>query len=321
MSATLTQRYVHATVRDLPAGRRDDVARELQSTIEDMVEAHVSTGLEPPEAERAALVALGHPAVLAAGYAGGPQHLIGPRFYGLWWRLTRTLLIWVPLTIACLSALSNAVDTRADSVGSVVGAAVLTALTSAVQIAFWTTAVFALIERFAAADELTEFSPDALPELSEHDGVVSLGDAALGALFNLILAGLIIAQHFRTGVGEHGDIPLLAPELWGFWLPLLVAGCVGSAGLEMWRYRSGWTPATFAATVLAALVTAGPIAWLAQEHRLLNRDFVDAVNFTDRGLEITMGIVLAAAVVIGLYEITEAAWRTFIRRTPPASGR
>ncbi|MGN0064492.1 MAG: permease prefix domain 1-containing protein [Nocardioides sp.] len=320
MPATLTQRYVHATVRDLPAERRDDLARELSSTIEDMVEGHLAAGMTPEEAERAALVELGHPANLAASYSGRPQYLIGPRFYGIWERLTKNLLLWVPITVAALSALGDATDTSPDTLGGVIASAVVTLLGTALQVAFWTTAVFAVIDRVTTDDDLGAFSPDSLPDLPDDHQGITLGEAVAGAVFNLILGGLIVAQQFRTGVGEDGTTPLLNPDLWSLWLPVLIVGCVASAALELWRYRAGWTVPTFLGTVVTSVATAGPIAWLAQEHRLLNPDFLEAVSLTGRNLDVTMDVVMAGAVLVALWEIVEGVWRTFVRPSLPPRG-
>ena len=80
MNATLTDRYVTATVRDLPDKQRAEVVRELRTTIADQIDARPEAGRPiSPEAERAVLTELGDPVRLAAGYSGRPLYLIGPR--------------------------------------------------------------------------------------------------------------------------------------------------------------------------------------------------------------------------------------------------
>jgi hypothetical protein len=317
---TLTDRYVFATLRSLPADRRADLGRELRSTIGDMVDAHLADGATPEEAERSALLTLGNPTTLGASYLSGPQHLIGPRFYGVWRCLLRNLLTWVPALIAALSILGDVLDDTDHSVGDLVGTAVVTALMTAVQVSFWLTLVFAIVERTAQDEEILEWSPDSLPQLPEDNGV-GLGEAAFGATFNLLLAVLLVAQHFRTGVGEGGRTPLLDPALWSFWLPFLVLVCLASAGLELWRYRNGWTVPGFVATVVLTLASAGPIAWLADSERLLNPEFVEAVGMSSEAFDILTKVVVAGAVLVALWEIGEAAWRTFVRNRAPELGR
>ena len=82
MTASLTDRYVAATVSGLDEAQRPEVERELHATIEDMVDARLEAGAPTrADAERAVLVELGDPLRLAAGYSGRPLHLIGPVSY------------------------------------------------------------------------------------------------------------------------------------------------------------------------------------------------------------------------------------------------
>ena len=91
---TLTERYITATIRSLPATAQADVRAELEASIADAVEARVEQGEPREAAEHAVLTELGDPGVLAAGYADRPLHLIGPRYFLVWWRLLK-LLLWI----------------------------------------------------------------------------------------------------------------------------------------------------------------------------------------------------------------------------------
>ena len=108
MTATLTQRYITAAIQSLPPESQDDVRAELEASIADAVEARVEHGDQPEAAERATLNELGDPALLAAGYADRPLHLIGPRYYPTWWRLLKLLLLIVPLCVLGAVALGQA---------------------------------------------------------------------------------------------------------------------------------------------------------------------------------------------------------------------
>ncbi len=108
MNASLTDRYVTATVRDLDEDQRAEVERELRTTIEDMIDGRLEAGAPSrPEAERAVLTELGDPVRLAAGYTGRPLFLIGPRVYPQWRRVMTVLLTTlVPLVTAVTSGTS-----------------------------------------------------------------------------------------------------------------------------------------------------------------------------------------------------------------------
>lgn len=309
---SLTDRYVHAVVRDLPEDQRGDLSRELRSTIGDMVEAGMqdsADGTSYDDAERAALVQLGHPALLASSYAKGPQFLIGPRFFGIWKRLVRNLLLWVPALVAALSVVAELAD-RVDGVGQVVVAALAGAWGAAVQVVFWPTLVFAILERTTEGDNVLAWDPDQLPDVAAHQRGITMGEAVTGATWSLIVAALLVLQHDLTWVGPDSRVPLLDPDLWSSWLPFLMVVAVASAALELWKYRAGWTPAVLAATVATSVAFAAPVAWLAQADRLLNPGFVEALEMSQANVDVTNGIVVATAVVIAIWEIADGVHRT-----------
>src|SRR6478736_5334921 len=75
---TLTDRYVAATLRRVPADQHADLEQELRASVADAVEAKVEAGTDPARAETDVLNDLGHPDRLAADLAGRPLYLIGP---------------------------------------------------------------------------------------------------------------------------------------------------------------------------------------------------------------------------------------------------
>ena len=69
MTATLTERYIGATIRSLRPDAQADVRAELEASIADAIDARVEQGEAPDDAERAVLTELGDHGILAAGYA------------------------------------------------------------------------------------------------------------------------------------------------------------------------------------------------------------------------------------------------------------
>ena len=233
-------------------------------------------------------------------------------------RLLRTLLLWVPATVAVVAGFADAFEPDA-TIGGVIAGALATAAMTAVQICFWTTLVFAFIER-ASTDTEPGWDPDTLPAVPDERRGITLSDAIAGATFNVALAALLAAQHDVTRV--LGDsVPLLDPDLWSFWLPFLIAVALASAALEVWKYRRGWTMGVLAGAVATSLAFAGPVAWLAKEERLLNPDFVDAVGMGAGTLSTISTAVAVGAVLVAVWEIGEAAFHVLgdrVRTTPRA---
>lgn len=79
--------YIQEVTRRLPEKNRQNIALELQSTIEDMLPEDY-TGKDV----KAVLEKMGNPASLARSYRDWPQHLIGPRYFDLYITLLKMAL-------------------------------------------------------------------------------------------------------------------------------------------------------------------------------------------------------------------------------------
>ncbi len=301
---SLTDRYVTATVRGLDEAQRADVERELRATIEDMVDARLDTGTatDREEAERAVLVELGDPMRLAAGYSGSPLHLIGPTVFPQWRRLV-TLLLWtvVPAAVVINLVIRLFVDDVAVSgVGPAFGNAAVTGLTVALHVVFWTTLVFAVLERTGTAD-VGEWTPDQLPE-DDQARAVTLVETVATLVFLVLIALALVWQHVNSPVRAAGqDVPVLDPSLWSLWIPLLLAIVVGHAVVAVLAFRGGrWTMPLAVIGVVLDVVAAGAVIYLVQTGRLFNGAFLDVVSaggWVDAERDLTLGLTLGIVVV------------------------
>ena len=96
--ASLTDRYVTAVLTGVPEDSGPMSTARLRASIGEAVEARVTRGEAPADAERAVLTELGDPMRVSAEYSGRPLHLIGPALYPDYVRLLRLLLaIIVPI--------------------------------------------------------------------------------------------------------------------------------------------------------------------------------------------------------------------------------
>ncbi|WP_229052598.1 permease prefix domain 1-containing protein [Aeromicrobium sp. Leaf350] len=295
---TLTDRYVHATTRWMSEEKRDDISRELTATIDDMIAGRVEAGEDPAEAERDVLTELGDPSALAAQYGNQPLHLIGPRYFLLWRRLTLLGLIWIPATVGVIVALAQLAST--DDPASVIGHGIGTAFEVAVQVVFWTTLAFAILERVDVDAKIPGWSIDRLPEVPRRQQI-GLADMIAGVFFTGLVIAVLVLQHFRSWVeGPSGDdVPVLDPDLWSFWLPLLIGVLVVSMVFEVVKFRIGrFTWPVVAGTILISLAWAVPFIYLAANDMLLSPEFVQALDITPTVLDrINLGTVLVTIAV------------------------
>ena len=306
----LIDRYVHAVARKLPAATRDDVARELRGTIDDMLEARGSRD----EADvRAVLLELGDPAELAAGYRSAPRHLIGPEVYEPFVETLRAILsVALPVVLVLQILFADWSDDR--SVASVVVGAVLGAVQVGVHIVVWTALVFIVIERSGSASEVAggkeSWTPDDLPARPPHRQI-TLGDL-IGSLVVLALipAGLLWQRVRSPFQDSEGDIPLFDPDLWDAWFPALFAIVLVTLALEGWKYAVGrWTLPLVLANLVANVVFVGYFALLFSTRDIWNPAYVaELAERSDFELVSSpiLPIAMASIVVVCLWDTADS---------------
>jgi hypothetical protein len=316
--STLTDRYVWDVTRRLPASRRDDIERELRSTIADMAEA---------ADERTALVELGDPARLAAEYRSGGRALIGDDLYPEYVRqLRRWLTIVVPVLVVITGV--GAAFAADATVGSVVVSALGGAVTAVFQVCFWVTGVFAVLERYGGGEALVEgrdWDPDDLPEVPEAPQV-TIGETVADLVLTFILVSLLFVQRWWSPLsGADGEpVPVLDPDLWSgpIWavIGLLLAG---AAVVVVVHVRGSWTwpLAALAAAIDVALLAL--VARSAFSERLVNPTFLAELTEEvgrDTMLQPNPLIITVIAAAVLLTDAGEALVKA-ARRSPRAVAR
>ena len=314
MTPSLTERYVHAATRTVPEAQRDELARELRERIGDAIDARLAHGdaTTPADAELAALTELGDPERLAAGYLDRPLQLIGPRYYLDWLRLLKLLLaIVVPIATG---AVIFAQLIGGGSPGEAILSGLTTGLGVVVNLAFWVTLVFAIVERTSSRAPLTTWTPAHLPELPAPRQV-GVGDLIASIVFLVLFVVALVWQHFTVQFPGSETTPVLNPQLWSFWLPYLI----GIAALEVvfvsLLYRNGnWNWGFAAVNVVLNAAFAIPVIWLAATGQLLNPGFFELVGWPegdDPGGVVTT-VVISGVALIAAWDSIDGlvkAWR------------
>lgn len=305
--ATLTERYVDAAMRSVPERQRGDLAAELRASIGDQIEAHVEAGESPDAAELAVLTDLGDPEKLAADYIERPLHLIGPRYYLAWWRLTK--LLWAIVPICAAFGVSLAQVLSGASFGEVVGAVVSVVISVIVHIGFWTTLVFFIVERSAGGKDVgfvSEWSPDDLPEPKEQGA--GLADLIASLVFLTAAAGAFLWDRFvgTAFLAQEGWMPFLDPRLWPWWAAAFFVLLALEGLLAIWVYAQGrWSAASATVNLLLNVAIAVPVLWLLSQQRLMNPDFFAALIPEDAATVTTIISTLAGFGIVAI-----AGWDT-----------
>lgn len=164
----LIELYIQEVTRRLPEKSREDIALELQSTIEDMLpENHTEQDV------KAVLLKLGDPVTLASGYRDRPMHLIGPRYYDVYISLLKMIL-----PIAAVISLIGLVgdnpfrdmgdNTVMDAVLTIIGKAIAGIISTGIQVFFWLTLSFAILERMDTSKDQSPLTKDLKPWTPEN---------------------------------------------------------------------------------------------------------------------------------------------------------
>jgi hypothetical protein len=306
---TLIDRYVNTVLRRVPEQQRTDIDRELRTSIEDAVDARVAGGAPQESAVEETLLELGDPDRLADGYSDRKQYLIGPELFPAWQRVTTMLLsIVLPIVVVVLTTLRTLAD---PSIGTAIGTAVSTIIMVGAHMAFWTTLVFAILERSdVARAELPGQSgrPWSLDDLPRYESrAISLGELATAIIWPVLLIVALILQQFT-----FTDQPVLNPDNWTFWWPYLIVVLILEAIYAVWLFRrNAWTHLVTAVNAVLAILFAAPVIWLLQTERFFNPEWVATLDWgTTEPLTWLTRIITAIAVVGMAYDVIEVAVKT-----------
>lgn len=311
----LVSRYVANVRRYLPPGMRDDVGQELQSLLEDRIDAEAERlGRALSDAEIAALLReYGHPHRVAASYLPTPG-LARSGAFALYKRtLGRIVAIWLLVTIAIslYEIYSNGSSALIAMVGFWHGVYdVLCLLLITVTLAF-----YFMGDALDRSGRGWRWDPTRLPQSEATWLPVSLPRVIIAALLAVSFLAVILAAPFpyesaeaTVAVGE-GVRPLL-PVLHGLALSALVLAIANLLQRHATRVKLYAWSAT--AIAIAALV-----AWIIVFHRVL---LLTAPGLAERGslfVSIWPEVVLKGFLAIATVLLGRSALRAWRRaRTP-----
>jgi hypothetical protein len=302
---TLIDRYVFTVLRRVPERQRPDIERELRASIADAVDARVDGGEAEAAAIEATLVDLGDPDRLADGYADRPQYLIGPDMFPVWRRLMTLFFTTVLPIVVVVAVVVKVLD--GAGFGTVVGAAVSAAITTAAHLAFWTTGIFALLERTGVnRGGLPMRHTWTLADLPKYEaGFQTVGQFAANLVWPVLLIVALVLQQFT-----FFDVPVLDPAGWSFWWPYLIAVLLLECAYAVWLFRRGaWSHTVTAVNAVLAVLSAAPMIWLLSTERFFNPAFLDSLGWGTDPLNWLTWTVIASVALTALFDIADTAVR------------
>lgn len=320
---TLTDRYVFAALKSIPDDRRGDIDRELRASITDAVDARIEDGQAPVDAENAVLTEFGDPRRLAARYADQPLYLIGPDFYLLWLRVLKMLLWIVGATSFVAVLVVRMVIDPSDPISAFSGA-LSTCIGSLIQVTFWVTLVFAVLQRTGARRNslgLAKWSPEMLPQAERNQ--ISLADTIATVVLLACFIGVLLWQRVGSLLYLNGEPVLVLQEhLWNFWLPYLIAVLVLKAVFAVVLYAVGRsTNALAAVNAAVSLLFMVPALWLLATDQIFDWVFLSNADWSPGVAAWIAGITGATVLVIGLWDIAGGFLKASRSKTQVVSPR
>jgi hypothetical protein len=307
---SLVDRYVYTALRRVPEQQRTDIDRELRASIEDAVEARIEAGEEHEAAVESALLELGDPGKLADRYADRPNYLIGPELFGIWRRLLVTLLSTVLPVVVVIVVIVQLIED--PQIGKVIGSAITALITVGVHLGFWTTGVFAVLERTGQPrSELggltTTWSLKDLPKYERT--AMPLHELLAGLIWIAVLIGALILQQFTFTLS---DVPVLDPGNWTFWWPFLIVTLVLRGAWAVWANRIAvWTRTAAVANGVLNLLFAVPVIVLLATDHFFNPAFhgfaVDGTTDVKHWLTVSTIVVIALGTAWDIFDVARKA--------------
>lgn len=227
----LIKRYVYAVTRLLPKKNREDVAKELEANIDEMLEARCGEITPTEQDVRVVLAELGTPEELAQKYDTDPMdHLIGGAYYTKYKIVLKIVIIAAAIgsTLACILGL---IFDREQSVWATLNEWLFSAIPTMIVTAFGAiTFVFAILERKNA--NLGSSSIDNLPSIPEKREKIKISDCIVDMCFSVFFTVLILCfgdvVPVIANISDSGDFDVRIITLFNMeavqaaWIPLVI---------------------------------------------------------------------------------------------------
>ncbi|MGG1485456.1 hypothetical protein ABEI56_15570 [Peribacillus castrilensis] len=163
----LIELYIQEVTRRLPEKYRADIALELQSTIADMLPEDYTE-----QDVKEVLLKLGDPVTLASGYRDRPMHLIGPRYYDVYISLLKMILpIAAVISLIALvgdNPFRDTGNTVMEAILKIIGKGISGIISTGIQVFFWLTLSFAILERLDTSKDQSPVTKDLKPWTPEN---------------------------------------------------------------------------------------------------------------------------------------------------------
>lgn len=290
--------YIQEVTRRLPEKSRKDIALELRSTIEDMLPDEYTE-----QDVKAVLAKMGNPETLASGYRDRPQHLIGPRYFDMYKTILKmgipiSMIITFITFVASQVAGFNGEEAILNVVIKILSKGLATALYTGLQVFFWATLSFALVERIDPSKDqeplmfnMKKWTPDDLKDISymPKERMISKIEVFGGLFWTAIWSTVYFYADHLVGVYQGGSeglvfvTPIFNQQmLQSFW-PFVVIIIVLEVLLALYKlFIAKWTMKMSLFNLILQIIWIVMFVVIINNANLFHPDFI---NFSENAFK------------------------------------
>jgi hypothetical protein len=334
MIMNLIDRYVREVGKHLPLIKgREDIEKELRSTLEDMLEERAETADRPADEtlEMELLKEYGSPQKVAETYNSQP-YIIGPRMFPTFLMVLKIVIPIVVIVLLVLTGIQAVTDTPfmgaefVKIVGNGLAGIVSAAITAFGHIVL----VFAILERVLPASEIDsmkmdeDWDPASLAAEPDPDSV-KRGELIAEIVFTFVGLAILNLYPNLLGMGFFIDdewifVPIFSAAFFAF-IPWINANFLAEIVLDIYLLRSAvWTSL---ARVAKILIEVAGLAITFAIFKTPNIIGFSAASFTNSSISSEAAqtiatifttmfpIILIIIMIIQGIEVTKSVYRLF----------
>ncbi|MGE7781878.1 HAAS signaling domain-containing protein [Peribacillus sp. NPDC097264] len=290
----LIEVYIHEVTRRVPEKGRADIALELRSTIEDMLPDNYSE-----KDIKEVLGKLGNPATLASGYRDQPMHLIGPRYFDVYVSLLK-MIVPIAAVISLIAMIAeyfigySGDEAILNVVLNIMGVGIGSIIEVGIQVFFWLTLIFAIIERTDKGKDqqpltasLKKWTPDDLKNVSfiPKEKAIKKFEVFGSLMWTAIWATLYFYANQLVGVYESGGaglefvIPALNQDILLRYWPFVLVIIALEISLALYKLIKGqWTKKMVIFNTVLELSGTVVCIVIVSNPNLMNQEFISYMS-------------------------------------------
>ena len=279
----LIERYIYAVTKHMKTAMQKDVAKELETIIQDMLEERCEDVIPTEHDVKVILTELGTPAELASKYKGETQDcLIGQPYYSLYVYVLKIVTACVIGGMLLAQIMAAAIS---HTIWYIAVYQIISGILGGVLAGFaFVTLLFAFLYKKEIKIEGLSDGIDNLPPVPQKTNRISKADAIIGIIFSVIftIIFLVCPQIIRiafvkNGVGVYE--PLFNLEyIRQTWYLILAFGILGIVRDSVKFIDGSYTKRVMFVTIITNLIDGAlTIIWLLND-KIMNPNFFEGIE-------------------------------------------